>query len=322
LGLLRALLLGSRGDLRLVQRGGRTAGRRGGRFGLGRLLLGGLALALLLFGELGGLACSQLFLALALLLAQLDLLRIERGRGGRRRRLRGLALLRFALDEDAVLLGLTGAGGRPAAGVRLLDDLGGLLAGERDLVLRLGRTVRAAQVVQQLRLVLLGEHVLRDALVHARGAQLLEQLRRRDLQLACELSDARLCHVTFLLLRKPVLARLHDEGLGALGVDRGHLDQVVEREVGEVVARLHSRGGELRREVLVHALEAEQRRVEVLGLLLARDRLHQQRVLRAAAKLVDRRLVEALDLHHLVDRYVGDLLQRGESFLDEGVRHL
>src|SRR5262252_3017059 len=68
------------------------------------------------------------------------------------------------------------------------------------------------------------------------------------------------CAMDVLTLREPVLARLHDEGLRALGVDRGHLHQIIERQIGEVVARLHAGRGELRRQVLVHAFEPEERR--------------------------------------------------------------
>ena len=43
-----------------------------------------------------------------------------------------------------------------AARIRLLDDLGGLLASERDLVLRFRRTMRFAQILEQASLVLFG----------------------------------------------------------------------------------------------------------------------------------------------------------------------
>src|SRR5207244_6942337 len=54
--------------------------------------------------------------------------------------------------------------------------------------------VRLAQVLEQARLVVLGERVIWLLLVDARGAQLLEQHRRRHLQLARELGNARLGH--------------------------------------------------------------------------------------------------------------------------------
>ena len=77
--------------------------------------------------------------------------------------------------------------------------------------------------------------------------------------------------------------------------------------------------GEQPRRLAVHSLEVEQVLRDVLDALLAHDRLGQQRVARAAAQLVDRVLVEALDLQHLVDRHVGDFLERREAFRDQDV---
>ena len=42
----------------------------------------------------------------------------------------------------------------------------------------------------------------------------------------------------------------------------------------------------------------------------------------AIAQFVDRVFVERLDLEHLVDRHVGDFLERGEAFADEDVGDL
>ena len=179
----------------------------------------------------------------ALLLAQLGLARVDRRRrrqacaSGRRRRARIVAL-----DENALLLDLDLDGARLAARVGLLDDLGGLLARQRDLVLRLGRAVRPAQVVEELGLVLLREDVLGDALVHAGRAQLLEQLRGLDLQLACELRNARLCHGVRSTPASNQCSRAFMIRLLARSVSIAvSSTQVVEREVGEVVARLHAR---------------------------------------------------------------------------------
>src|SRR6266436_4432647 len=61
-----------------------------------------------------------------------------------------------------------------------------------------------------------------------------------------------------LLLGKPMLARLHDQALRALGFDSGQLDELVQRKVAQVVAGLHARLGELRRQIFVHAFEGEQ----------------------------------------------------------------
>ncbi len=105
--------------------------------------------------------------------------------------------------------------------------------------------LRLAQVFQEPGLVLLGKNVFGHLFVHARCPQLLEQLRRRHFQLTGELGNARLGHRLVLLLRKPVLASLHDQGLGALGVDRRHLDEVIGGQIGQVVSSLHPGPGKL-----------------------------------------------------------------------------
>src|SRR6185369_13118609 len=132
-------------------------------------------------------------------------------------------------------------GARLAAGIGLLDDFRGLLARQRDLVLGLGGAVRAAQVVEQLGLVLLGQDVVCDALVHARSLELLEQNGRLNFQFPGKLLYAGLCHCVPIwealrasssaiqpfnassprgswpcgssvrLFREPVRASLHDE---------------------------------------------------------------------------------------------------------------
>jgi hypothetical protein len=58
-------------------------------------------------------------------------------------------------------------------------------------------------------------------------------------QLAGELTYARLCHVGSLL--EPVRARRHDQILGPLVVDAGHFHQLVDRQVGQVVAGADAR---------------------------------------------------------------------------------
>src|SRR3990172_5261642 len=121
------------------------------------------ALAFLFLRKLRSLARRELFLAPPLLLAQLGFVRIDRGarnglRFGNRRRRTGIRSI--ALDEHALLLDLHLDGARFAAHVRFLDDLRGLLARERDLGLGLDGAVRPAQVLEQLRLVLVGEEVV------------------------------------------------------------------------------------------------------------------------------------------------------------------
>src|SRR5207247_11318456 len=99
-----------------------------------------------------GLPRRHLLVAALLLLAQLRFARIDRGPGSTGR-LRGRTRLRVALDEDALLLDLDLDGARFAARIGLLDDLGGLLARQRDLVLGFRSAVRLAQVVQEPGLV-------------------------------------------------------------------------------------------------------------------------------------------------------------------------
>ena len=110
--------------------------------------------------------------------------------------------------------------------------------------------------------------------------------------------------------------------LRALRIHAGQLDQVVHRELGQLLLRVHALRRQHPRGLAVHALERQQVRCNLLDLLFAGDRLHQQRVAGPAAQLVHGVLVELLDLQHLVDRNIGDLLQRVESFLHQDVGHL
>ncbi len=133
LRLLRTLLFGPRCHLRLVQRRVRRGSRRL-RLRLARLALRELALALLFLRQVRGLPRRQLLVPALLFLAELRFARIDRRRG-RTGRLRRRTRLCVALDEDALLLDLDLDGARFAARIGLLDDLGGLLARQRDLVL-------------------------------------------------------------------------------------------------------------------------------------------------------------------------------------------
>jgi hypothetical protein len=151
--------------------------------------------AFLLLAQLGGLDVRQLLVALALFLAQLQFLRIrpdatDRGAGAgaatgagggvSARHLGAVAAAAssdgFALHEHALLAHFHLDGARFAHRIRLLD-LAGLLARQRDLVLRLGRAVRLAQVLQEARLSCSVSEVLGNALFNAGGAQLLEQTK-------------------------------------------------------------------------------------------------------------------------------------------------
>jgi hypothetical protein len=103
------------------------------------------------------------------------------------------------LHEGALLAHLHLDRARLAGRVRLLD-LRRLLAREGDLLLLVLLAVHFLQIVEQARLVQLGDRVLTGALLHAGRVQLLEQQRHRQLQLVGELGDVRLGHLVRLLL--------------------------------------------------------------------------------------------------------------------------
>ena len=88
---------------------------------------------------------------------------------------------------------------------------------------------------------------------------------------------------------------------------------------GERVARRDAVCGQLAGDLRVHPFERQQRLLHVLHRFLARDRLGEERVARTAAQLVDRVLVERLDLEHLGDRHVRNFLERSESLADQDV---
>src|SRR5512132_312315 len=99
-------------------------------------------------------------------------------------------------------------------------------------------------------------------------------------------------HGGLRLFSEPVGACRHDKGLRLFGVHAGQLGQLVHREIRQVVARLHALRGELGGQLRVHAFQLQQLRGDAVDAFLARDRLHQQRVARAAAQLVHGVLVE------------------------------
>ena len=101
---------------------------------------------------------------------------------------------------------------------------------------------------------------------------------------------------------EPVRARLHHEVLRPGRVEAGELHELVAGEVGQRIARGDAVRGELGRDLGVHALEGEQRLLDVLDALLALDRLGEERVARAA---------KTLRIEHLLDRKV-DRLSGGE----------
>src|SRR5271155_611038 len=126
--------------------------------------------------------------------------------------------------------------------------------------------------------------------------------------------------VAWLGVLEPVRARLHDQILGPLGADSGQLGQFIDREVGQRIAVGNALFGQQTGGFGIHAVEVQKVLGYVLDALLAHDRLGQKGVARTAPELVDRILVERLDLEHFVEWNVGDFLERGEAFQDQDVR--
>ena len=142
------------------------------------------------------LAGNELLALLFLRCARRELFRRDQ-RGRRRRSGRFLDDRRrflVALHEDAFLahLDLDRAGlAHRSRGL----DFRGLLTRQRDLLLRLaGGAMLLLQILEQLRLVLLGQVVTLPLAVDAGLGELLEQRARRQLQLCRELFDCRVRH--------------------------------------------------------------------------------------------------------------------------------
>src|SRR5206468_2663955 len=71
---------------------------------------------------------------------------------------------------------------------------------------------------------------------------------------------------------EPMRPRGHDELLRLLLVQAGHFGELVDGEVGEIVARLHALLRELGGKRRVHALELQQLRIHAFHRLFVRDR--------------------------------------------------
>src|SRR5258708_26911347 len=125
-----------------------------------------------------------------------------------------------------------------------------------------------------------------------------------------------------LLVLEPVRARRHDQFFCLLLIQLRDFRQFVDCQIRQVVAGLDAGLAELGRELRVHALELQQLRIDAFDLLFIGDRRDQQGVARPRAQLVDRVLVERLDLQQLVDRDISHLLERREALLDQDVGHL
>ena len=221
-------------------------------------------------------------------------------------------------------------------------DLGGLLARERDLLLGSSSAPCSSAGSRAARLVLLGQRRRLRSCRRPPPRQLLEQRARRQLQLLANWATSSApCASPLALFRARRQCRVgaaasaagSAAGASSNQGARAFMMSLLARSASmpvisisssparsasasRVVMPLH---GEHARDLVVHALDVQQVLVDVLDVLLARDRLGEQRVARAAAQLVHRVLVERLDLEHLVDRHVGDLLERGEAFADQDV---
>ncbi len=169
---------------------------RGGRGGFGRFAgRAFLFLALApLFGQLFFLLADGVGLGARFFLAPLQVQFLGTG-AGHRFAAGGVV----ALDEDPLLAHFHLDGARLAAGVGLLD-LGGRLARQRDLLaLGAAGAVRGAQEVEQALLVRFGQGVVWRKLGDAGRLQLLEQRRRRAVQLLRELGYGGHGHVAVFL---------------------------------------------------------------------------------------------------------------------------
>src|SRR5512138_3079954 len=80
------------------------------------------------------------------------------------------------------------------------------------------------------------------------------------------------------LALEPVRPRLHDERLRALLVDLRRFHQLVDGQLGQLVARVDVGVREPGRELAIHALEREQVLAGGVELLLGGDRLGEQHV--------------------------------------------
>ncbi len=109
---------------------------------------------------------------------------------------------------------------------------------------------------------------------------------------------------------------------GALGIDTGHFDHLIHREIGEIFLRDHAFLRQQARRLIVHAFKGQQILDVMLESFLGRDRLRQQCVARAAPQFVDGIFVERLDFEHLVERHISNLFQGAESFLHQDIGDL
>src|SRR5690606_27224348 len=128
--------------------------------------------------------------------------------------------------------------------------------------------------------------------------------------------------IALLVTLEPVSPRRHDQLRRSLRVEIVDLAEIVDRLLGEILARDDPAASELVRELAVHALEVQQvlGGLRLVDGLLADDGLRDQHVTRTRTQLVHDLLIELLDREQLARRHVGDLLERREPLLHEDRR--
>src|SRR5690606_13210813 len=125
-----------------------------------------------------------------------------------------------------------------------------------------------------------------------------------------------------VLVLEPVGSRLHDQVLRLLLVEVGDLQQLIDGQFGEIIAREHLGIREPGGEIPVHAFERKQILGRRADPLLGCYRLRQEDVAGPGAQFVDGLGVERLDLLELVRRHVGHLLEAGEALVDQDLGNL
>ena len=174
-----------------------------------------------------------------------------------------------ALDEDALLAHLDLDGARLAGGIGLLD-LAGLLARQRDLLALAASAVPCALRRYSSRRSLSASVSASSASFlatpadcscsssAAAGLSARRQTGRRWSCHAIPCPVVALCRCATAQPLEPVFARLHDQAPWPLVVDAGHLGQLVDGQVGQVVAGVDAAFGQLADQLRRQALEVAQ----------------------------------------------------------------
>ena len=293
-----------------------------------------LALALLLFAQLGRLQLGELLLAPRLFLAQLDLLGVDR------------------CGQRGAAGGGGGGGGASAATAAAVTSAGSRLTKTRFLRTSTC-TVRYLPVasVFLISLVCLRVSVIlffcsaepcalrrysssRDLSARRASRRAASSPRRPRAaaraapkagpsarsRIGRRWSGPRYAASLLVVVGEPVGARGHDQLLGRLGVHAGHLGKLVDREVGEVVARLDaaSRPAWRRAAVSMPSSFSSSGSTPSIFSSLAIAATSSALRARVRSSFTVSSSNDSIS-HQLVDRHVGDLLQRREAFLDQDV---